>query len=598
MKRAVCLLLSLFCVLSLLQGVRLAGAAQEAEGESAVSESRSEDTPPQKNGNKLIALTFDDGPGKDTKRLLDGLKARGAHCTFFIVGYCAAARPSVVKQCYEDGHQIASHTYDHPWLTKLSDAEIKAQLSKTANVLDQAIGASNTYMVRPPYGDFNQRVLNALGVPAFFWSDDSGDWKSGATADSVYRNTMATAGDGDILLLHDSHSWSVDAALRIVDSLQAQGYEFVTVSELFRRRGVQLQAGHIYSWLRANGTNLPGISAPTFSFRVLDNGDVVVTMAADSGTTIRYTLDGTVPNANSPIYSGPIRLTYSRKLVAVAGYDMNGSRSNTTSCQVNVLPVCKAPSLQIDPDGLVTISAEQPAYYTLDGSVPTENSLPYQTPFTIAPGTVVRARCFAQDMLGSGTSSRCYTDLRNVMADVFPDDWYYGAMDYAVSEGLLAGLGNDQMDPKGNVTRGMLVTVLHRSADCPQATDTAAFSDVPTGKWYTEAIAWAAEIGAVKGFPDGSFRPDEPVTREQLATILWRYTKVNCDEIGASADLSKFTDADTVSNYARDGLSWAVAQGLLKGITETWIAPKNYATRAQLATVFLRYLTAKAAWEQ
>ena len=233
LKRMVAVLLTLACLLSALPFASY-----------AVPEDRSG------SGNKLIALTFDDGPGKDTKRLLDALRARGVHCTFFIVGYCAAARKDVVRQCYEDGHQVASHTYDHPMLTKKTDDQIRWQMSKTAEILDSAIGASNTYMLRPPYGDYNQRVLDVVGVPAFYWSDDSGDWRT-QNSNTVYNNVIRTAGDGDILLLHDSHSWSVDAAIRVVDTLLAQGYEFVTVSELFRRRGVELKAGKAFEMLSA-----------------------------------------------------------------------------------------------------------------------------------------------------------------------------------------------------------------------------------------------------------------------------------------------------------------------------------------------------------
>ena len=165
-------------------------------------------------GDKLIALTFDDGPSSsNTARLLDGLKARGAHCTFFLVGQMAERSPGLVKRAWQEGHEIASHTYDHPAMTSKTDAQIRQQLQKTDAILDSAIGQNFSYMLRPPYGDYNQRVLKAANTPCFFWSMDTYDWKS-QNADSVYREFIKQARDGSIALLHDTHSTSVTAALR------------------------------------------------------------------------------------------------------------------------------------------------------------------------------------------------------------------------------------------------------------------------------------------------------------------------------------------------------------------------------------------------
>lgn len=109
---------------------------------------------------KLIALTFDDGPSSaNTGRLLDGLKARGAHVSFFMTGENAKRNPSLVKRAYEEGHQICSHTYDHALLTKLSNSEIRSELDKTNKILDDAIGYDLAYSLRPPYGGYNDRVF-------------------------------------------------------------------------------------------------------------------------------------------------------------------------------------------------------------------------------------------------------------------------------------------------------------------------------------------------------------------------------------------------------------------------------------------------------
>ena len=176
---------------------------------------------------KLIALTFDDGPGyANTPTLLAGLKERGVHVSFFMTGQNAKANPELVKQAWKDGHQICSHTYNHAELTALSDRDIKEQLSKTDKILDDAIGYDLKYQLRPPYGAYSDRVLKAANVPCYYWSVDTRDWES-RNADAAYREFMRAARDGSIVLMHDLYSTTVTAALRAVDTLLDEGYEFV-----------------------------------------------------------------------------------------------------------------------------------------------------------------------------------------------------------------------------------------------------------------------------------------------------------------------------------------------------------------------------------
>ena len=585
----------LICTVSVVSTAREATA--EDKPEAAISQNETTNA----TGKKLIALTFDDGPGKDTKRLLDGLRKRGVHCSFFIVGQYAAYYPSTVKQCYEDGHQLCSHSYTHPFLTNLSDSEIRSEMSKTTAAVNKAVGnGSNlTLMVRPPYGDYNSRVLNVLGVPTFYWSDDSGDWWSGATADSVYHNTMKTAGDGDILLLHDSHSWSVDAALRVVDSLQAQGYEFVTLSELFRRRGVKLEAGHIYSWLRDNGTNLSGISKPVISMMPTPDG-MRIAMSSDSGTTIHYTTDGSVPTTASKRYSGPFIMTQAATITAVAGYDMNGSRSDRVSVSVPKLRACAAPDISVS-DGMVVINAKDTVYYTLDGSEPTTASECYQAPFEITPGTVIRAFAYsgAANTVKSASVFLYYSPNGNLFDDIKPASWYADAVDEAVSEGLMVGTADYHFSPHETVTRAQMVTILYRLSGDSIPNDTvSAFSDIKAGKWYTESCIWAEQNGIVFGYDDGLFHPQDALPREQAAAILMRFTEW-CDyDTSERTSLEAFEDGNKTSSYAREAMQWAVAKGVFSGSDKGLLAPKSTLERAQMASVITRYCEYSAEWKK
>lgn len=595
--RFISLLLAVFCLISFFSEIGIAGQ-READDENIMAAEPLQPSP-KANNDKLIALTFDDGPGKDTKRLLDGLRKLGAHCTFFVVGQYANIYPSTIKQCYEDGHQIASHSYTHPFLTSLSDSEIRSEMQKTNDAVNKAVGCKLTLMVRPPYGDYNTRVLDVLGVPAFYWSDDSGDWWSGATANSVYNNTMKTAGDGDILLLHDSHSWSVDAALRIVESLQAQGYEFVTVSELFRRRGVELLPGHIYSWLRANGTNLPGISKPKITTEPTPDG-TKITMTSDPGTDIYYTLDGTVPNAASQKYTGSFCLLNQATITAVAGYDMNGSRSDRVQTTVPAMPATDTPIITISEDGTVTIEADGTAYYTVDNTEPTFDSAQYEEPFTIEPDSFIKVFAYSgkEGMARSKTVSLYYSAQGNVFDDISPDSWYTNAVDTAVSEGWMVGTAQYHFSPSLSVTRAQIVTVLYRLSGEETPEETSKFSDVPPDQWYTKAVIWAEKNGIVAGYDDGLFRPNTNVTREQTAAILLRYANYYGYDTSGRASINGFTDSNKVSGYAKDALSWAVDKGVFSGNTDNTLMPQSTLTRAQMASVITRFNDYSASWER
>ena len=207
-------------------------------------------------GSKLIAITFDDGPGKYTAELLDALKKYNAKATFFLVGTCVERYPELVKREVEEGHQVANHSWDHTKLTTLSPDGIFSQLSKTENAIDKACGKDlGTLMVRPPYGSSNSAVQNSANAPLIFWSVDTLDWKY-RNAETVKNNIVNNAKDGAIILLHDIHSTSVQGAIAAMEELTGQGYTFVTVSELFRRKGITMSNGTGYHSAPANGVDL------------------------------------------------------------------------------------------------------------------------------------------------------------------------------------------------------------------------------------------------------------------------------------------------------------------------------------------------------
>ena len=171
-------------------------------------------------------------------------------------------------------------------------------------------------------------------------------------------------------------------------------------------------------------------------------------------------------------------------------------------------------------------------------------------------------------------------------SDVKAGSWYHEAVDYALKAGLMNGMGNGKFEPDASLTRAMLVTILYRSEGSPDVSGAAnPFTDVQAGQWYTDAVIWAAKEGIVNGMTETTFAPNDSITREQIATILYRYD----GSPKVSGNLYQFPDAFSVSAYAYDAMIWAVKSGIINGL-DGKLAPKDNATRAQIATLLMRYL--------
>jgi peptidoglycan/xylan/chitin deacetylase (PgdA/CDA1 family) len=181
---------------------------------------------------KCIALTYDDGPyAPNGNRLMDILKERNAVATFCMVGNRVATYTTELKRVVDEKHEICNHSWDHSDLTNLSDADVASQIQRTNQAIYNASGLYPKLM-RPPYGAVNARVVAQINMPLAMWSVDTLDWKD-RNPDIVYQRAIAGAKPGAVILMHEIHSTTIDAAARIVDELQDQGYVLVTMSELF-----------------------------------------------------------------------------------------------------------------------------------------------------------------------------------------------------------------------------------------------------------------------------------------------------------------------------------------------------------------------------
>ena len=172
--------------------------------------------------------------------------------------------------------------------------------------------------------------------------------------------------------------------------------------------------------------------------------------------------------------------------------------------------------------------------------------------------------------------------------DVAQGTWYYEGVRYAYEHGLMSGTGEGTFSPDLPTSRGMLVTILYRLAGSPDA-GSASFTDVAPGQWYADGVAWASANGVVSGYTDGSFRPNDTITREQMAAILYQYARLQGKLDSGRADLSIFADVDDLSAYAKEPMSWAVAQGLFSGVSADMLVPGGSTTRAQAAVILTAF---------
>lgn len=543
-------------------------------------------------GSKLIALTFDDGPSsRNTAALLDGLKARGVKATFFMLGQNAQYNLDLVRRVYDEGHEVANHTWDHPELTSVSLSEVVRQVQDTSDLLDKACGSGTEYLVRPPYGSSNESVRNTIGSPLILWSLDTNDWQYGSSY--VYNYIVSNAYDGAIVLCHDIHASTIPAALDAIDTLKARGYEFVTVSELFRRRGEAMHDGVRYFECEGS-TDLGPVTRPVITYRAEGRG-VRVTITS-AGEPIYYTLNQERFTATNAIrYTGPFLLEEPALLRAVTAYKLNGGRSETAVLDLKELP-CAAPEIRVE-DGLLTLSTLTEGaqiHYTLDGTTPNMTSKLYEGPAAIAPDTLIRAVAGGAMLTTSGEAVAYYSPLGNLFSDVMPGKWYVDAIDRMVERGIMNGVGGYAFDPEGTVTRGMLVTLLYRYSG--ETLDegyerTNPFADVAQERYYAEAVEWAYRNGIVNGMSAKHFAPDQSVTREQMAKIIDCF--LTHREHGLPQGEScreEFADGGEISGWALDHVSNVVAAGLLKGDDLGRLNPQKGTTRAEASTVLLRML--------
>ena len=378
-----------------------------------------------------------------------------------------------------------------------------------------------------------------------------------------------------------------------------------------------------YTFTGWSGTDLTGEDNLTVTIPAGSTGDRSYTAHWSLNTySITYDLDGGTASGNPDFYTvesstitlnPPTRTGYT--FIGWSGTDLSGSdnltvtiptgsignRSYTAHWSLNTY------SITYDLDGgtafgnpdsytvesaAITLNEPTKAGYVFTGWSGTDLVGEDNLTVTIPAGSIGDRRYTAHWEFDPTIIAALNPTPNADFLDVSRVDWFYYDVRYVCENGLMNGTSRNWFSPYGTATRGMLVTILYRMENEPRCFGSAAFSDVKPGAYYEKAVVWASQNNIVSGYTDGTFRPDAPVTREQLASILYRYTLYRGQDVSAAGttSLTGYGDAQTVSNYALPAMRWACGTGILQGANGK-LSPNGLATRAQLAATLHRYLT-------
>lgn len=341
---------------------------------------------------------------------------------------------------------------------------------------------------------------------------------------------------------------------------------------------------------------LPTPTRTSYNFRgwhtAISGGTVITTDTV-------FTRDTTVYahwNYNGPSEGGPT----SGDVIYPSGGNGSGSSTSTPSYSITT-PSVTGGTITISPKSatkgtVVTITAKPDSGYELvsltiidssDKKIALTDQGNGRYTFTM-PGDKVTVNAEFQPVSASTTEPTPENSWSNPFTDVAESSWYYEAVRYVSENGLMNGVSSTVFAPEANLSRAMLAQILYNKAGKPSVTANSTFTDVTSGEWYSDAVTWAAANNIVGGYGNGRFGPNDNITREQLAVMLWRYAR----EPATAIKELNFSDANEASGYALNALCWATENGIINGKGDNILDPKGFATRAQVAQMLMNYLKA------
>ena len=328
--------------------------------------------------------------------------------------------------------------------------------------------------------------------------------------------------------------------------------------------------------------------------------NVAVNTKATVAKTIKFTVDtnektfakeNIVAGANTTVKvtgdASPYTYEFTYTKPSSGGSSSGKTTYKVTTSAVNNGGVNASPS-NAEKGATITITLSPDKGYKLDKLTVTDGS--GKTVSTVKKSDTVYTFTMPASAVKVGVSyvKATETPSETKFNDVSANDWFASAVDYVTGKGMMNGTADNTFSPKANTTRGMVVTVLYRLENQP-STSAASFTDVASGAYYANAVAWANANGIVSGYGSGKFGPNDKVTREQLAAILYRYAQYKKYDVSGANSLDGYTDVQSVSSYAVPALQWANAAGVVTGKSGSKLDPKGNATRAEVAAMLMRF---------
>ena len=295
-----------------------------------------------------------------------------------------------------------------------------------------------------------------------------------------------------------------------------------------------------------------------------------ITISGNDGASATLTATFTV---KEPPYSGKYSYEISTDIGdnGTLSVDRYATEGDTVTIEITPDQAYKLDDLSVTAGGKeVTLTDNHDGTYT----------------FTMPSADVKITATFAEDPDWTEPEEPA-TDVSEIFIDIAANAWYRDAVQYAYDNGLMTGVSDTEFAPEATTTRAMIVSMLARLEGVASA-ESAGFSDVAANDWYATAVNWAASVGVVNGYEDGTFKPNTAITREQLAAILMNYAQYKGQDVSARADLNGYTDQP--STWAEEAMQWAVAEELITGVTNDELQPQSSATRAQVAAILQRFL--------
>lgn len=337
----------------------------------------------------------------------------------------------------------------------------------------------------------------------------------------------------------------------------------------------------------ANGGTIDIVGGTSYT-ATINSGDsktFTVKNTLGSDITVKVNNDSKTVGKNN----GTQSFTYTKPS---SGGSSGGSSSGKTTYKVTTSAVnnggVNASPSNAEKGATITITLSPDKGYKLDKLTVTDGS--GKTVSTVKKSDTVYTFTMPASAVKVGVSyvKATETPSKTKFNDVSANDWFASAVDYVTGKGMMNGTADNTFSPKANTTRGMVVTVLYRLENQP-STSAASFTDVASGAYYANAVAWANANGIVSGYGSGKFGPNDKVTREQLAAILYRYAQYKKYDVSGANSLDGYTDAQSVSSYAVPALQWANAAGVVTGKSGSKLDPKGNATRAEVAAMLMRF---------